>query len=50
MLAGMRTSTSKSEAMIPNQKKAVCPRQDGGKLLPQVVEFKYHGVAFTREG
>ncbi|KAK3528570.1 hypothetical protein QTP70_003744 [Hemibagrus guttatus] len=36
--AGMRVSTSKSEAMV------------GGEFLPQVEEFKYLWVLFTSEG
>ena len=27
-----------------------CSLQVGGELLPQVEEFKYHGVLFTSEG
>ncbi|KAK3506681.1 hypothetical protein QTP70_014290 [Hemibagrus guttatus] len=48
--AGLRVSTSKSEAMVLDRKKVVCPLQVGGELLPQVEEFKYLGVLFTSEG
>ncbi|XP_016305013.1 uncharacterized protein LOC107660256 [Sinocyclocheilus anshuiensis] len=49
--AGMRISTSKSEAMVLSRKKVDCPLQvGGGELLPQVEEFKYLGVLFTSEG
>ena len=37
--AGMRISTSKSEAMVLDRKKVACPLRVG--LLPQVEEFKY---------
>ncbi|KAK3510136.1 hypothetical protein QTP70_026851 [Hemibagrus guttatus] len=46
----MRVSTSKSEAMVLNQKKVACILQVGGEFLPQVEEFKYLGVLFTSEG
>ncbi|KAK3554788.1 hypothetical protein QTP70_033482 [Hemibagrus guttatus] len=52
--AGMRVSTSKSEAMVPDRKKVACTLQVGGEVLPQVEEFKYlvHElrVLFTSEG
>ncbi|KAK3523556.1 hypothetical protein QTP70_002465 [Hemibagrus guttatus] len=48
--AGMRVSTSKSEAMVLDQKKVACTLQVGGELLPQVEEFKYLGVLFMSEG
>ncbi|KAK3565649.1 hypothetical protein QTP86_013330 [Hemibagrus guttatus] len=48
--AGMRVSTSKSEAMVLNRKKVACTLQVGGEVLPQVEEFKYLGVLFTSEG
>ncbi|KAI3375645.1 hypothetical protein L3Q82_003952 [Scortum barcoo] len=48
--AGMRISTSKSEAMVLDRKRVVCPLQVGGEVLPQVEEFKYLGVLFTSEG
>ncbi|KAK3565835.1 hypothetical protein QTP86_015814 [Hemibagrus guttatus] len=48
--AGMRVSTSKSEAMALNRKKVACTLQVGGEVLPQVEEFKYLGVLFTSEG
>ncbi|TWW81090.1 hypothetical protein D4764_01G0009050 [Takifugu flavidus] len=41
--AGMKISTSKSEAMVLNRKKMEC------LLLPQVEEFNYLGVLFTSE-
>uniref|UniRef100_A0A671TEK4 Reverse transcriptase domain-containing protein n=1 Tax=Sparus aurata TaxID=8175 RepID=A0A671TEK4_SPAAU len=49
-VAGMRISTSKSEAMVLDQKKVACSLQVGGEFLPQVEEFKYLGVLFTSEG
>ncbi|KAK3555547.1 hypothetical protein QTP86_021786, partial [Hemibagrus guttatus] len=48
--AGMRVSTSKSEAMVLDRKKVACTLQVGGEILPQVEEFKYLGVLFTSEG
>ncbi|KAK3551056.1 hypothetical protein QTP70_011498 [Hemibagrus guttatus] len=48
--AGMRVSTSKSEAMVLNRKKVACTLQVGGEVLHQVEEFKYLGVLFTSEG
>ncbi|KAI3376987.1 hypothetical protein L3Q82_000034 [Scortum barcoo] len=48
--AGMRISTSKSEAMVLDRKRVACPLRVGGEILPQVEEFKYLGVLFTSEG
>ncbi|KAI3359839.1 hypothetical protein L3Q82_014187 [Scortum barcoo] len=48
--AGMRISTSKSEAMVLDRKRVACPLRVGGDVLPQVEEFKYLGVLFTSEG
>ncbi|KAI3366038.1 hypothetical protein L3Q82_009865 [Scortum barcoo] len=49
--AGMRISTSKSEAMVLDRKRVACPLRVGGEVLPQVEEFKYLGVVlFTSEG
>ncbi|KAK3522454.1 hypothetical protein QTP86_011000 [Hemibagrus guttatus] len=48
--AGMRVSTSKSEAMVLDRKKVGCTLQVGREFLPQVEEFKYLGVLFTSEG
>ncbi|CAM4549683.1 unnamed protein product [Leuciscus chuanchicus] len=48
--AGMRISTSKSEAMVLSRKRVAFPLQVGGEFLPQVEEFKYFGVLFTSEG
>ncbi|KAK3508311.1 hypothetical protein QTP70_020019 [Hemibagrus guttatus] len=48
--AGMRVSTSKSEAMVLDRKKVACTLQVGGEVLPQVEQFKYLGVLFTSEG
>ncbi|KAI3359031.1 hypothetical protein L3Q82_015433 [Scortum barcoo] len=39
--AGMRISTSKSEAMVLDRKRVACPLRVGGEVLPQVEEFKY---------
>ncbi len=49
-VAGMRISTSKSEAMVLARKRVACPLQVGGEFLPQVEEFKYLGVLFTTKG
>ncbi|KAK3519688.1 hypothetical protein QTP70_000998, partial [Hemibagrus guttatus] len=49
-VAGMRVSTSKSEAMVLNRKKVACTLQVGWEVLPQVEEFKYLGVLFMSEG
>ena len=49
-LAGMRISTSKSEAMVLDRKMVACSLRVGGEILPQVEEFKYLGVLFTSEG
>ncbi|TWW56347.1 hypothetical protein D4764_08G0003340 [Takifugu flavidus] len=46
--AGMRISTSKSEAMVLNQKKVEWLLRVKEGILPQVEEFKYLGV--TSEG
>ena len=48
--AGMRVSTSKSEAMVLCRKPVDCSLQVGTKCLPQAKEFKYLGVLFTSEG
>ncbi|KAK3538621.1 hypothetical protein QTP86_008833 [Hemibagrus guttatus] len=48
--AGMRVSTSKSEAMVLDRKKVTCTLQVEGEVLPQVEKFKYLGVLFTSEG
>ncbi|KAI3373320.1 hypothetical protein L3Q82_006620 [Scortum barcoo] len=49
--AGMRISTSKSKAMVLDDRKRVaCPLRVGGEVLPQVEEFKCLGVLFTSEG
>ncbi|KAI3377613.1 hypothetical protein L3Q82_008772 [Scortum barcoo] len=43
--AGMRISTSKSEAMVLDRKRVACPLRVGGEVLPQVEEFKYLQVS-----
>ncbi|KAI3353754.1 hypothetical protein L3Q82_004986 [Scortum barcoo] len=49
--AGMRISTSKSEAMVLDPRKGWhALSRVGGEVLPQVEEFKYLGVLFTSEG
>ncbi|KAI3361110.1 hypothetical protein L3Q82_013312, partial [Scortum barcoo] len=48
--AGMGISTSKSEAMVLDQKRVACPLWVGGEILPQMEEFKNLGVLFTSEG
>ena len=48
--AGMRISTSKSESMVLNRKRVECTLRVGDEILPQVEEFKYLRVLFTREG
>ena len=40
----MRMIISKSEAMVPNQKKVECFLQVREEILPQVEEFSYLGV------
>ena len=42
-------STSKSEAMVLDQKKVACSLRVGREFLPQVEKFKYLGVSFTSE-
>lgn len=42
-------SSSKSELMVLNQKKVVCPVQVSEETLPQVEELKYLGVLLTSE-
>ncbi|TWW64146.1 hypothetical protein D4764_03G0011540 [Takifugu flavidus] len=48
--AGMRISTSKSEAMVLNRKKVECLLRVKEEIMPQVEEVKYLGVLFTSEG
>uniref|UniRef100_A0A669C209 Reverse transcriptase domain-containing protein n=1 Tax=Oreochromis niloticus TaxID=8128 RepID=A0A669C209_ORENI len=48
--AGMRISTSKSEAMVLSRKRVECPLRVGDEFLPQVEEFKYLGVLFASDG
>ncbi|TWW56354.1 hypothetical protein D4764_08G0003410 [Takifugu flavidus] len=48
--AGMKISTSKSEAMVLNWKKVECLLRVKEQILPQVEEFKHLGVLFTSEG
>ncbi|XP_071059967.1 anamorsin isoform X1 [Pseudochaenichthys georgianus] len=48
--AGMRISTSKSEAMVLSRKPMDCPLQVGNESLPQVKEFEYLRVLFSSEG
>ena len=48
--AGMKISTSTSEAMVLDRKKVDCSLWVGGESLPQVEEFKYLGILFTSEG
>ena len=48
--AGMRISTSKSEAMVLSRKPVDCLLRVGNESLPQVKEFKYLRVLFTSEG
>ncbi len=47
--AGMRISTSKSEAMVLSRKLVDCPLRVGNESLLQVKEFKYLGVLFSSE-
>ena len=49
-MAGMKISTSKSEAMVLGQKKVKCLLWVVEDLLPHVEEFKYLGDLFTSEG
>ena len=48
--AGMRISTSKSEAMVLSRKPMDCPLRVGNEFLPQVTEFKYLEILFSSEG
>jgi len=48
--AGMRVSTSKSEATVLCWKPVDCSLQVGTECLSQAKEFKYLGVLFTSEG
>ena len=48
--AGMRISTSKSEAMVLSRNRVECSLRVGEEALPQVEEFKYLGILFTSEG
>ncbi|TWW81841.1 R2 Retrovirus-related Pol polyprotein from type I retrotransposable element [Takifugu flavidus] len=48
--AGMKISTSKSKAMVLNQKKVECLLRVKEEILPQVEELKYLGVLFTSKG
>ena len=48
--AGMRISTSKSEAMVLSRKPVDCLLWVGNESLPQVKEFKYLIVLLTSEG
>uniref|UniRef100_A0A669EEJ8 Reverse transcriptase domain-containing protein n=1 Tax=Oreochromis niloticus TaxID=8128 RepID=A0A669EEJ8_ORENI len=48
--AGMRISTSKSEAMVLRRKRVECPLRVGDEFLPQVEEFKYLEVLFASDG
>ena len=48
--AGMRISTSKSEAMVLSSKVVDYLLQVGNVFLPQMKEFKYLWVLFTSEG
>ncbi len=48
--AGMKISTSKSEAMVLSRKPVDCPLRVGNESLPQVKEFRYLRILFTSEG
>ncbi|KAK3522284.1 hypothetical protein QTP86_001721 [Hemibagrus guttatus] len=48
-MAGMRVSTSKSEAMVLDRKNVACTLQVREEYLPQVEEFKHLGVLFMSE-
>ncbi|XP_068199432.1 androglobin [Antennarius striatus] len=47
--SGMRISASKSEAMVFDRKRVVCPPLVGGESLPLVEAFKYLGVLFINQ-
>ena len=49
-VAGMKISTSKSEAVVLKRRKVDCLLQVGEEILLQVEEFKYLGVLFMSEG
>ncbi|KAI3377325.1 hypothetical protein L3Q82_008534, partial [Scortum barcoo] len=46
--AGMRISTSKSEAMVLDRKRVACPLRVGGEVLPQVEEFKLDPILYKK--
>ena len=48
--AGMRSSPTKTEAMVLGRKRLDCPLQVGRELLPEVEEFKYLGALLISEG
>lgn len=48
-VAEMRISTV-SKAMVIDWKRVKCPLHVGKELLPQVKEFKHHGVLFISDG
>ena len=48
-VAGMKISTSKSEAMVLSRKRVDCPLRVGAEVLSQVEEFKYLGISFMSE-
>uniref|UniRef100_A0AAZ1XTU1 C-type lectin domain-containing protein n=1 Tax=Oreochromis aureus TaxID=47969 RepID=A0AAZ1XTU1_OREAU len=48
-VVGMRTSTTKSEAMVLSQKRVECSLQVRDESLPQVEALKYFGVLFTSD-
>lgn len=50
LAAGMRISTSKSDAMVLSRKWVSCTLQFGEELLPQVEDVKYLGVLFMSKG
>ena len=48
--AGMRISTSKSEAIVLSREPMDCLLRVGNEFLPKVKEFKYLGNLFLSEG
>ena len=49
-IAGMKTSTFKTEVLHLSRNSVQCSQQVGGVPLKQMEKFKYPGVAFTSDG
>jgi len=46
----MKVRSSKSEAVVLNQKKVACPLRVGDESLPLTEEFKYLWILFMSDG